>query len=57
MHWDDINWEKPGSYSANGAYCQSKLANVLVSDCSSIILPTVELIFLTLSSTSEQYLN
>ena len=27
MNWDDINFEK--SYSATGAYGQSKLANVL----------------------------
>ncbi len=27
MNWDDLNWEK--GYSANDAYCQSKLANVL----------------------------
>ena len=30
LQWDDLNWEKR-SYSAFGAYQQSKLANVLFS--------------------------
>jgi hypothetical protein len=30
MHWDDLNFEKT-TYSAMGAYSQSKLANVLFS--------------------------
>ena len=30
MQWDDLNWEKT-TYSAFGAYQQSKLANVLFS--------------------------
>ena len=30
MQWDDLNWERT-TYSAFGAYSQSKLANVLFS--------------------------
>ena len=29
IDWDNINYEKPGSYSRSIAYCRSKLANVL----------------------------
>ena len=30
MQWEDLNWERT-TYSAFGAYSQSKLANVLFS--------------------------
>lgn len=29
MYWDDLNMEKPGSYSSIYMYCQTKLANIL----------------------------